>query len=102
VPIPELVERSIRQHGSSDSKAEVVVFHNHPANPMNLVLDNLPLTSRTDRHALERLALRPSQICRSLSGGGRVLCYLGENGFVKQFRLPPLQSVLARLQTIAA
>ena len=98
VAIPGTVERSIRLHEDSNSRAEAVVFHNHPVNPLNLFLDNLPLTSGADRRALENLALAPYQMLRGLLGGGRVLCYLGENGSVKQFRLPPLQSMLWHLQ----
>ena len=96
VTIPPNVLRTMRRHHDQSNNAEVIVFHNHPVNPLNLLLDNLPLTSGADRRALENLALAPHQVGRSLSGGGRILCYLGENGFVKQFRLPAIQSMLGR------
>ena len=99
VAIPPHVQRAMQQHHASSSKAEVIIFHNHPVNPLNLLLDNLPLASGTDRLTLEYLALAPDQVAQSLFGGGRVLCYLGENGFVKQFRLPTIQSMLQRTQT---
>lgn len=98
VTIPLHVLRAMQRHHASSNKAEVIVFHNHPVNPLNLLLDNLPLASGTDRRALQNLALAPDQVARSLLGGGRVLCYLGENGFVKQFRLPTIQSMLKRTQ----
>lgn len=80
-----------RHHGN-----ELLVFHNHPCNPLNLLLDNLPLPSRTDRRFLEARALQPEQIVRRLLGGGRIRFYLGENGFVKEFRLPSAVSLAAR------
>jgi len=66
---------------------EAVIFHNHPRNDLNHLFDNLPLASNTDRKTLENMALNLVQICRRLSGAGRVLFYLGENGFVREFRL---------------
>jgi hypothetical protein len=67
---------------------ELLIFHNHPYNPLNFLVDNQPLASRQDRQTLATRALHPQQISRSLLGRGRILFYLGENGYVKEFRVP--------------
>jgi len=85
---------TMMNHGSAAPKNELVIFHNHPHNIINLLADNVPLASNTDRKTLENLALNLVQICRLLSGAGRVLFYLGENGFVREFRWPRLETIL--------
>jgi hypothetical protein len=90
VAITPTVLHMMREHYGGDKANEVIVFHNHPINPLNLLFDNLPLASRTDRLTLERLTFNRHQFLRSLLGDGRVFFYLAENGFVKQFGLPSL------------
>lgn len=75
-------------HYNRDSRNELLVFHNHPYSPLNFLLDNQPLPSAADRRQLAARALNPDQLLRAALGQGRVLFYLGENGQVKQFRLP--------------
>lgn len=84
----------LARHAAADSRSEAVIFHNHPRNVLNHLFDNLPLASNTDRKTLEHMALNLVQICRRLSGAGRVLFYLGENGFVREFRWPQLATIL--------
>lgn len=84
----------LTRHGAADSRSETIIFHNHPRNVLNHLFDNLPLASNTDRKTLENMALNLAQICRTLSGAGRVLFYLGENGFVREFRWPQLITIL--------
>ncbi len=79
-----------RQHEAN----ELLIFHNHPYNPLNFLLDNLPLPSTADRAFLGARAINPHQIVRALLGQGRVLFYLGENGFVRQCRLPRIRALL--------
>jgi hypothetical protein len=67
---------------------ELLVFHNHPYPPDSLLVNHQPLPSTADRQQLAALGLNPHQLLRSVLGEGRVLFYLGENGQVKQFRLP--------------
>jgi hypothetical protein len=85
----------VSRHSAADSRNEVVIFHNHPRNILNHLFDNQPLASNTNRKALENMALTIIQICRTLSGGGRILFYLGENGFVREFQWPRLGTILA-------
>jgi hypothetical protein len=85
----------VNRHAAADSRSEVIIFHNHPRNILNHLFDNQPLASNTDRKALENMALTMIQICRTLCGGGRILFYLGENGFVREFRWPQLGTILA-------
>ena len=61
------------RHTLAGSRNEVVIFHNHPRNVMNHLLDNQPLASNPDRKMLENLTLNIFQICRQISQGGRVL-----------------------------
>lgn len=81
-------------HAAADTRSEAVIFHIHPRNVLNHLFDNLPLASNTDRKTLEHIAINVAQICRHLSGAGRVLFYLGENGFVREFRWPQLATIL--------
>lgn len=83
-------------YGQHDSN-ELLVFHNHPYNPLNFLFDNWPLTSRKDRLFLEARGLNPPELLRRILGQGRILFYLGENGYVKEFRLPIIFSLVDRL-----
>jgi hypothetical protein len=94
VQLSEVMVSELVRHAAADSRSEAIIFHNHPRNVLNHLFDNLPLASNTDRKALENMALNLVQICRRLSGAGRVLFYLGENGFVREFRWPQLATIL--------
>lgn len=59
VSFPVSLHQAVRQHIASDHKAEALVFHNHPKNPMNVLIDNTPLASSTDRHTLLRYYVQP-------------------------------------------
>ena len=96
VPMPDNVAHTMWEFYGQYEKNELLIFHNHPYNPLNLLLDNLPLASRQDRLFLEARALNPEQILRRLLGQGRILFYLGENGEVKEFRLPSIVALLDR------
>lgn len=102
IGIPAGVSHAMWQHCALGSKSEVIVFHNHPITWLSQLIDHLPLPSTVDRYTLERLALQPNQLLRAFRGEGRVLFYLGQHGFVKQFRLPNLESVFAVLDSIKA
>jgi hypothetical protein len=85
-------------YGQHDSN-ELLVFHNHPYNPLNFLFDNWPLTSRQDRLFLEARGLNPPELARRILGQGRILFYLGENGYVKELRFPSIVSLLDRFAT---
>lgn len=99
VSIPDTIRQGIKAHVESGNKEEVLVFHNHPQNLLNIVLDNLPLPSSSDRNTLLAYLIQPLIGIKALLGGGRVRCYLGENGFVQEFRTPELLSLLERLHS---
>lgn len=99
VKIPSAIAHAMWDHYGGNEANELILFHNHPVNVLNLLLDNLPLASPADRMTLEARALNSVQIFRSILGRGRVLFYLGENGFVKQFRLPSILSLLERISS---
>ncbi len=88
VRIPTEVAHAMWDHYNRDNRNELIIFHNHPYNPLNFLLNNQPLASAADRRQLAALAFNPHQLVRTVLGQGRVLFYLGENGRVKQFRLP--------------
>lgn len=101
VSIPDALQQAVFKHVGSDHRAEVLIFHNHPRNVLNIALDNHPLASGTDRETLLGYYVQPLVAVKSLMGGGRVRCYLGENGFVREFRTPNLLSLLNRLSGAA-
>jgi hypothetical protein len=96
VGMPDAVAHAMWDFYGQHESNELLIFHNHPYNPLNLLFDNLPLTSRTDRLFLEARALNPPELTRRILGQGRVLFYLGENGYLKEFRLPSIVALLDR------
>jgi|SRR5208337_97310 len=96
VRLPDAMAHAMWDYYGQDDGNELLIFHNHPYNPLNFLLNNLPLTSRRDRLFLEARALHPQQLVRRLLGQGRILFYLGENGYVKEFRLPSIVALFNR------
>ncbi|MDP3072302.1 MAG: hypothetical protein Q8N18_18570 [Opitutaceae bacterium] len=79
---------AIDAHYQSAHAAEVLLFHNHPHNPFNVLFDNLPVASATDRRLMLKYVLHPVHLAKAASGGGRVRFYIGENEFVGEFTQP--------------
>jgi len=96
VTLPDNIAHMMWDYFGQHENNEIVIFHNHPHNRLNFLLDNPPLASRQDRIFLESRALQPQQLIRRLLGRGRLLFYLGENGYVKEFRLPSVVALLDR------
>jgi hypothetical protein len=96
VRLPDTVAQAMWDFYEQHEDNELLLFHNHPYNPINFLFDNLPLASRQDRLFLEARALNPEQLVRGFLGQGRILFYLGENGDVNQFRLPSVIALLDR------
>jgi hypothetical protein len=96
VHLPPSMAHTMWENYGRRVDSELLVFHNHPYNPLNFLFDNVPLASRTDRIFLETRAMNVPQLVRLILDQGRVLFYLGENGFVKQFSLPSLVALLSR------
>lgn len=101
VAIPPGVSLSIRAHMAADHSNEVVVFHNHPRNSLNIVFDNTPIASTPDRNLFTRDVLNVLSVVRSMMGGGRARYFLGENGFVREFRTPPMRTISAFLDWLS-
>lgn len=97
VTIPTHVASAIVSHVQQEYANEVLIFHSHPRNPMNVVFDNTPLASGPDRHALVSFHRDLTTLGKAVFGGGRVRFYIGENGFVQEFRTPDLLSLADRL-----
>lgn len=97
VGIPDQLHNEIRQRIASGHRAEVLLFHNHPPNLLNALFDNLPLASVPDRLTLLRHRMKPEILLKGILGGGGVRFYLGENGYVREFRIPALLSLLDSL-----
>ena len=88
--ILELVDRRLFY----ETKGEVLIFHNHPKWFLNGITDNLPIASSTDRHTASKMKLNPFIFFKNMLGNGDVKFYLGENGFVSEFKLPPFDQIL--------
>lgn len=105
VAIPDYVRADIKRHHFHRSDAEVIIFHNHPRTgnepewfyTLKALLQDVPIASMDDRRQLQQHALNSVGLLRQFCGQGRVLFYLGESGFVKQFMLPPLLPFLRQL-----
>lgn len=108
VSIPGYVREEIRRHHFHRSDAEVIVFHNHPRTgnepewfyTLKSLLEDLPIASNDDRRELQHHAFSPVGLFRQFFDQGQVLFYLGESGFVKEFRLPPILPYLEQLAGI--
>jgi hypothetical protein len=99
VALPTALAHAMWDRYGQHEDSELVVFHNHPYNPINFLFDNTPLPSRADRFFAGARGLSWPQIARMMLNQGRVLFYLGENGFVKPFCLPSLVTLLAQLDS---
>jgi len=110
VPVPDYVRAEIRRHHFHRSDAEVIVFHNHPRTgnepewfyTLKSLVQDLPIASNDDRRELQHHAFNPVGLFRQFFGQGQVLFFLGESGFVKEFRLPPLLPYLEQLNRLNA
>lgn len=94
VRLPDAVAHAMWDFYAQHDDNELLIFHNHPYNLLNFLVDNLPLPSRPDRIFLEARSLNPQQLMHRLLGQGRILFYLGENGYVKEFQLPSIVALL--------
>jgi hypothetical protein len=86
----EAIQRQITQV----CKGEVLIFHNHPKWFLNVLMDNFPLASSTDRITATQLKFSWFQFLKTFFGNGDVKLYVGENGFVKEFVLPPFDQLV--------
>lgn len=95
------MSEAIRGQLTNVSKGEVVIFHNHPRWFLNGLLDNLPIASSKDRITAAGLKFNWFQLIKNYLGNGDARFYLGENGYVREFRLPPFDQLveLCRLAT---
>lgn len=108
VSVPVYVREEIRRHHFHRSDAEVIIFHNHPRTgiepewfyTLKSLLQDLPIASNDDRRELQHHAFNPVGLFRQFFGQGQVLFYLGESGFVKEFRLPPILPFLEQLNRL--
>lgn len=94
VSIPVHIARAISSHIQQEHANEVLLYHNHPRSPVNVVFDNTPLPSGADRRTLVSFHSNLTVLGKALMGGGRVRFYIGENGFVQEFRSPDLLALL--------
>lgn len=102
VNFTEPLQQAVHKHIASDHRAEALIFHNHPQNAINVLTDNSPFASSTDRNTLLGYYLKPLNAIKTLMNGGRVRCYLGENGFVREFCTPNVLDLFARMQRMTA
>ncbi len=92
--VPETKNR-INQHVSQASRNEAIIFHNHPKNQINILLDNIPLASSPDSDTLLRNKyLEPLILFKALFNKGSIRFYLGENGFAREYSTPNILKLL--------
>ncbi len=53
------VAHALWDHYEGDESHELILFHSHPMNPLNLLVDNLPRASTADRRVLGSLVMNP-------------------------------------------
>lgn len=97
VCFPPELQAEIVTYVQSGHRNEVLVFHNHPANPINALCDNEPWASPQDRRVAMTHAAAPAMFIKALTNGGRTRFYVGENGYVRQFIGPDVFTVLKNL-----
>lgn len=86
---------SINRKVTQTRKGEVLIFHNHPAWFLNALMDNVPLASSTDRVTATSLKFHWFQLLKTFFRTGDIKLYVGENGFVKEFVLPPFDLLVS-------
>lgn len=110
IQIPVYVREEIRRRHYRRTDGEIVIFHNHPrlgSEPdwlytVKALIEDLPIASDADRRELQHHTLTPVALIRQFFGRGRILFYIGESGFVKQFLFPPLLPFLAQFRSTPA
>ncbi len=100
VSFPPSVQNAIQGHVTSSYKAEVLVFHNHPAPSLDTLFDSIPVASRTDRMTLLTHLVQPMIAIKSLLGGGRIRWYLGASRYMREFRTPNLLGLLEAISRL--
>jgi hypothetical protein len=65
------------------------------------VTDNSPIASTTDPETALRMKAHPIPFAKKFFGNGDVKFYLGENGFVREFRLPSIDTIKGFFDVIA-
>ncbi len=95
---PPTLNSEIKEFLAADLRNEVIVFHNHPSNLLNILVNNAPLASCRDRDSLLKMRYQePDVALRVFLGHGNIRFFLGENGLVSEFRTPVLRDVAERL-----
>lgn len=108
VQIPTYVCDEVKRHYHHDTDAEVVIYHNHPRTGdeadwlyfLKTLLNDLPMASAADRQELARQAYNWIGLARTLLGQGRIMFYLGESRYVRQFQLPRVLPFLEQLDQL--
>jgi hypothetical protein len=89
VALPASFKNDIVGFVRSETRASVVIFHNHPPHPFRRLLDNSPLASDMDRQLMSAFQLLSLRLGRH----DIFRFYIGENGFVREFNTPQLLDV---------
>jgi hypothetical protein len=98
VSIPTQVLVKLSDFVLAQPRAELLLFHNHPANWLRTLINNAPLPSSADRKVLlDHRYRNPVMLLKELLGNGTLRCYLAENGKVQEFRAPGLLQILEQL-----
>jgi len=96
VSIPAHIASAIAGYVKQEHANEVLLFHNHPRNFLNVVINNGPMPSSTDRRTLVSFHRDVVVLGKTLMGGGSVKFYVGENRVVREFHTPDLLPLIER------
>lgn len=95
VQVPHDLLNIFQRYILSKPRNQIVIFHNHPTNWVNTTFDNLPMASTADRRLmLTTKYLQPFIAIKELLGLGGVQYFIGENGFVREFRMPSILQII--------
>lgn len=98
VSFPPELQTEIANYVRSGHRNEVLVFHNHPSNPINAICDNEPWASPQDRAVAMSHTFDPIALIKTMTDGGRTRFYVGENGYVREFIGPDVLALLNHLR----
>jgi hypothetical protein len=97
VSIPTHIASAVEGYVKQQHANEVLLFHNHPRNVLNVVVNSGPLPSSTDRRTLVSFHRDAVVLGKTLMGGGCVKFYVGENYVLREFHTPDLLPLIEQV-----
>lgn len=96
IAVPYGLREQMTSYVAAGRENRVIVFHNHPRNGLDAVLDPDPIASIADRATMLRWLMDPVVATKSLLQGRQFQWFVGQNGFVREFTTPDIIGLWAR------